>query len=177
MRRIFTEVEAIVARPTWQTRAKKLGVTGVTVEPYAGNSTTEWKLVFKFTYNKRTTPITFHVPFGVFWGCCGIKIVHEVGYEGLWAANNTYLGPVLFRHGVATLLMQAFMDGVAAARMPGQLVAATTKGQVAGVALLKKLGWKRTGTPFRNPQTDQIITMWRWKVPQTARDTEDDEEF
>ena len=137
--------------------------------------TTCHHLIFKFTY--KDAPVIFVVPYGTYLGCCGISIVHEVFITpryGARAEENILHGFGGFLFPIVCEAMRSLSEGYC---FGGLLIATTIPSQVAGIKLLERSGWKPTGT-FRNPNTNEIITMWelrlrseeydrvgRWPVP------------
>ena len=132
-------------------------------------------LTFKFTH--KGAPVSFVVPYGTYLGCCGISIVHEVFITPRYGAREgetTCHGFGGFLFPIVCEAMRSLSEGY---RFGGLLIATTIPSQVAGIKLLERSGWKPTGT-FRNPNTNEIITMWelrlrseeydrvgRWPVP------------
>jgi hypothetical protein len=143
---------------------KKLGMERVVVDRipdpiYTAASCVH--LTFKFIY--KGAPVSFVVPYGTYLGCCGISIVHEVFITPRYtsvAHENT-------RHGFGGFLFPIVCEAMRSLSekytFGGLLIAATISSQVAGIKLLERSGWKPTGT-FRNPNTNEIITMWELRL-------------
>ena len=118
-------------------------------------------LTFKFTY--KDAPISFVVPYGTYLGCCGICIVHEIFITPRYRARveeNTCRGFGGFLFPIVCEAMRSMSEGYT---FGGLLIATTIPSQVAGIKLLERSGWSRTGT-FRNPNTNEIITMWELRL-------------
>ena len=143
---------------------KKLGMEQVVVEQVSDpiyTTTTCNHLTFKFIH--KGTPVSFVVPYGTYLGCCGISIVHEVFITPRYATKgetNTQYGFGGFLFPIVCEAMRSMSEGYA---FGGLLIATTIPSQVAGIKLLKRSGWKPTGT-FRNPNTNEIITMWELRL-------------
>ena len=137
---------------------KKLGMEQVVVEKVPDPTytvSTCSHLTVKFTY--KGAPISFVVPYGTYLGCCGISIVHQVFITQRYAAqDNTLHGFGGFLFPIVCEAMRSMSEGY---HFGGLLIATTIPLQVAGIKLLERSGWKPTGT-FRNPNTNEIITMW-----------------
>jgi hypothetical protein len=143
---------------------KKLGMEQVVVEkredPIYAISTCN-HLTVKFIY--KGVPVSFVVPYGQYLGCCGISIVHEVFITPRYSAvaeENILHGFGGFLFPIVCEAMRSMSEGYS---FGGLLIATTIPSQVAGIKLLESSGWKPTGT-FRNPNTDEIITMWELRL-------------
>jgi hypothetical protein len=143
---------------------KKLGMEQVVVDRTSDpiyTVTTCHHLIFKFTY--KDAPVSFVVPYGTSLGCCGIGIVHEIFITpryGMGAGETTGHGFGGFLFPIVCEAMRSLSEGYC---FGGLLIATTIPSQVAGIKLLERSGWKPTGR-FRNPNTNEIITMWELRL-------------
>jgi hypothetical protein len=118
------------------------------------------------------TDAYFYIGYTYFAACCGIRIIHEI------RILPTYFDPFEFegkyitslqRRGFGTFLFQAFMNASIAQAAaephsgPGWFTSATTNLQPAGRQIMQKMRWKAVEV-FRNPNTGNIITVWKKKL-------------
>src|ERR1039457_1421259 len=143
---------------------KKLGMEQVVVDriqdPIYAIPTCN-HLTFKFIH--KGAPVSFVVPYGKYLGCCGISIVHEIFITPRYGAvegENILRGFGGFLFPIVCEAMRSMSEGY---HFGGLLIATTIPSQVAGIKLLERSGWKPTGT-FRNPNTNEIITMWELRL-------------
>jgi hypothetical protein len=159
-----------LARPEVVAAGAKLGMTNFSVDPMRVNASHNFIDIHFHALGRTDMYLTIGYTF--FAACCGIRIIHEIRLLPSFFNTFEFEGERIIslqRRGFGTFLFHAFMNASiaqAAAKPhsgPGWFISATTNLQPAGHQIMQKMRWKAVEV-FRNPNSGNIITVWKKKL-------------
>jgi hypothetical protein len=118
------------------------------------------------------TDMYLSIGYTYFAACCGIRIIHEIRILPTYFEHFEFEGKQVQsfqRHGFGSFLFRTFMNASVAMATatpqsgPGLYIAATTNFQPTGRRIMQKMRWKAVEV-FRNPNSRNIVTVWKKKL-------------
>lgn len=176
----------VLRRKSTRAEFDKLGLVGVTAEYTYGNhddgndneyDNGHYTTTFSFCHKEYHPPgstgytPTLTIPWAIYPGCCGIKIVHEISLSGQFIQPDPVEGnphrriyTSTYRRGITTALFRVFVKALKVQKTCGLLVGAITDQQSSGRAWAESFGWTPVGVPFRNPNTSNVIQSYEYRL-------------